>query len=88
MRASYLTALALVLLVIGRWAHDKPALDIQTVAGGIFVVIVIALLDGGSTESIARGLAWLILAVVILSPNSPLTAIANLANKASGKTAS
>ena len=86
MRATYLVAVAFALLVIGRWAHDKPALNIQTVAGGAFVIVVIALLDGGATEEIARGLAWLILAVVILSDSSPLTAIANLATKATGKT--
>jgi hypothetical protein len=87
-RASYVTALALGLLVLGRWAHDKPALNVQTVAGGAFAVIVIAALDGGKTQEIARGLAWLLLAAAALSPDSPLTAIARAANaRAAGTTA-
>jgi hypothetical protein len=82
-------ALALVVMVLGRWAHDEPALTVQAVAGGAFAVIVIAALDGGKTQDIARGLAWLLLAAAALSKNSPLTAIASLAAKAgtaAGKT--
>ena len=87
MRASYITALAVLLLVAGRWAHDKPALNVQTVVGGVFVIMVIAALDGGATEEIAKGMAWLILAAVALSADSPLTAIAAAATaKATGKT--
>jgi hypothetical protein len=85
MRASYVAALAFLLLVIGRWAHGKPALNVQTVVGGAFVILVIAGLDQGATEEIARGIAWLILAAVALSANSPLTAIATAAGaKATG----
>ena len=80
MRASYVTALAFLLLVIGRWAHAKPALNAETVVGGAFVVIVIAAMDAGRTEEIAKGMAWLILAVVALGPDSPLTALSNVAN--------
>lgn len=86
MRASYIAALAFLLLVAGRWAHNKPALNTQTVVGGAFVIIVIAALDGGATEEIARGIAWLLLAAAALSPDSPLTAIAAAATaKATGK---
>ena len=86
MRASVVTVLALGLMVLGRWAHDKPALNIQTVAGGAFVIIVIAALDHGASEEAARGIAWILLAVAALSPDSPLTALAQAANrKASGK---
>jgi hypothetical protein len=85
LRAATITAAALGLLIIGRWAHGKPAFNVQTVVGGAFVVLVIAALDGGATEDIARGMAWLLLAVVILSANSPLTGIAAAINaKASG----
>lgn len=76
MRASYVVGLALILLVAGRWANNKPALNIQTVIGGAFVILVISALDGGQTEDIAKGLAWLILAAVALSDQSPLKAIA------------
>jgi hypothetical protein len=79
MRASYIVALSVLLLVAGRWAHGKPALNVQTVVGGAFVVIVIAALDTGATEEIAKGMAWLILAAVALSADSPLTAIATAA---------
>jgi hypothetical protein len=84
MRASYVVAAALALLVVGRWAHGKPALNVQTVAGAVFVIIVVALLDNGSTEEIAKGIAWILLAVAALNPDSPLTAIADAVN---GKTA-
>ena len=47
---------------------------------GAFVVIVIAAMDAGRTEEIAKGMAWLILAVVALGPDSPLTALSNVAN--------
>lgn len=77
MRASYVVFAALALLVIGRWAHNKPALNVQTVVGGAFVIIVIAMLDGGKTEEIAKGIAWILLAVAALNPDSPLTAIAS-----------
>jgi hypothetical protein len=80
MRAGAVVAVALGLLVLGRWAHGKPALNVQTVVGGAFVVLVIAMLDSGKTEEIARGIAWIILAVVALSKDSPLTSIATAAN--------
>jgi len=85
-KATYVAGLALLLLVAGRWAHGQPALNTQTVTGGAFVLLVLAALDGGRTEDIARGMAWILLAVVALSNNSPLTAIARAANgKVTGK---
>lgn len=76
-------ALALGALILGRWAHSKPALNTGTVAGGAFAIIVIAALDGGETEGIAQGLAWIFLAVVLLSADSPLSAIAKLSTSTS-----
>lgn len=87
MRASYIIFAALLLLVIGRWAHGKPALNIGTVAGGAFVIIIVALLDGGRTEPIARGIALILLAVAALNPDSPLTAIADAVNTRAQATA-
>jgi hypothetical protein len=81
MRATFIVFIAFALLIIGRWAHDKPALNVQTVVGGAFAIIVIAMLDNESTGEIASGLAWLILAVVILNKDSPLTGIANAINR-------
>ena len=86
MRAAYVAALALLLLVAGRWAHGQPAFTVQTVAGSVFVLLVIAGLDHGTTEPVAKGIAWILLAVVALSKNSPVTAIAKLINsKAAGQ---
>jgi hypothetical protein len=80
MRAAYVAVLAFLLLIVGRWAHNKPAFTVQTVAAAAFVIFVIAALDGGRTEQIAKGLAWLLLVVVALNPDSPVTAIARLIN--------
>lgn len=81
-------ALAFGALVVGRWAHNKPALNAETVVGGAFAIIVIAALDGGQTEDIARGFAWIFLAVVLLGTDSPLNAIQKLSTtKSTGKKA-
>ena len=87
MRAAYVTALAYLLLVAGRWAHGQPAFSVASVAGAVLVILVIAALDQGATEPVAKGLAWILLAVVALSPNSPVTAIAKLINSSAAKSA-
>ena len=61
MRASTVMTLAVVAYVVSRWAHNKPALNAQVVISGAFVILVIAMLDQGETEPIAKGLAWLFL---------------------------
>lgn len=61
MRASSVMTIAVVLYVISRWAHNKPALNVQVVVSGAFVILVISMLDQGQTEPIAKGLAWLFL---------------------------
>lgn len=61
MRASTIMTLAVAAYVISRWAHNKPALNTQVVVSGAFAIIVIALLDQGQTEPIAKGFAWLFL---------------------------
>lgn len=76
--------LAVGALVLGRWAHGKPALNVQTIAGGAFAIVVIAALDGGQTEEIAQGLAWIFLVVVLLGKESPLNAIQNLSTGKKG----
>lgn len=77
MNATTVMAVAIVGGIVGRWAHNRPA--IPSAAGVvkiIFAVVVIAALDSGSTQDIARGFAWLFLAGVLLSNASPLTGIA------------
>lgn len=63
--------------VIGRWANNKKALPgpsgVLEVIGALFLV---SFMDKGRTEPIAKGLAWLFLAAVLLSDSSPLTGLA------------
>jgi hypothetical protein len=56
-------ALAVLLYVIARWTRNEPAVTLPSVLGGAFAILVIALLDQGRTEQIAKGFAWLFLIV-------------------------
>lgn len=81
MSATTLMAIGIVGGLVGRWSHNQPA--IPPPAGLVkiaFAVVVIAAFDQGRTQDIARGFAWLFLAVVLLSKNSPLTGIAKTVN--------
>lgn len=86
MNATTVMAIAIVGGLVGRWSHNQKAVPS---AGGlvqiVFAVIVIAALDQGSTIEVARGFAWLFLAAVLLSDNSPLTGIAKSVNAKKGK---
>jgi hypothetical protein len=63
--------------VLGRWANDQDAVpSAKQVIEVLFALILIAALDQGRTESIARGFALLFLAAVLLSDDSPLTGLA------------
>ena len=67
--------------VIGRWAHNEKAIpDPKGLVQILFALVLIAVLDRGQTEPIAKGFAWLFLAAVLLSNNSPLTGIAKVTN--------
>ena len=80
MSGTTLMAIAIVGGLVGRWAHNKKA--IPSASGLVkiaFAVVVIAALDQGRTQDVARGFAWLFLAGVLLSNNSPLTGIAKTA---------
>ena len=60
MKASHLMALAVVLYVVKRWATPgETAVNVQVVVGGAFAILVVAMLDQGKTEGIAKGFAWL-----------------------------
>lgn len=88
MSATTIMSIALVSGLVGRWAHNKPtvpsAIGIVEIA---FAVVVIAAMDQGQTQQVARGFAWLFLAGILLSNNSPLTGIAktSAAQKKKGK---
>lgn len=80
MRASYVVILAWLIYTAGRWAHNQPAFSIASIAAMAFTVAVIAALDNGRTEHIAKGIAWLLLAGAVLAKDSPVTALASLIN--------
>jgi hypothetical protein len=83
MRASVVMAIAVLAYIVTRWAHNKPALTVKSVVGGAFAVFVIAMLDQGRTEEIARGFAWLFLIVAAYGVIDPIAQAA--AGKATGK---
>jgi hypothetical protein len=63
MRASVVMFLAVLLYIVHRWATNQPAVTLPIVLSGLFVIFVIALLDQGRTEPVARGFAWLFFVV-------------------------
>lgn len=85
MRASTVMLTAVVAAVIGRWAHNKKAADPKTIVEAVFAVLVIAFLDQGKTEPIARGFAWLFLAAVMLGKDSPITVLTTTGATALGQ---
>lgn len=78
MRATTIIMIAAALFVLGRWSHNQTAVTISSVASVVFLLIVIGMLDTGATESIAKGFAWIILAVAVLSNNSPVLPVTKL----------
>lgn len=52
-------AIAVLLYIVARWTRDEPAVTLPAVLSGIFAIFVIALLDRGRTEEVAKGFAWL-----------------------------
>ena len=86
MSATTVMAVAIVGGVVGRWAHNKPTVPSgKVIVEIIFAVVLIAALDQGRTQPIASGFAWLFLAAVLLSKNSPLTGIATTINRPTPK---
>jgi hypothetical protein len=81
MTASMVMALAILLYVIARWAHNKPAVTLGGVVSGLFAIFVIALLDQGKTEQIAKGFAWLFFIVAAYNAIPPLTKAATTSAK-------
>lgn len=81
MSATTTMAIAIVAGLVGRWSHNQKAIPSASgLVKIVFAVVVIAALDSGQTQDIARGFAWLFLAAVLLSNNSPLTGIAKTVN--------
>lgn len=76
MSATEIMFIAIMLGVVGRWANNETAVPN---AGGVIMIVValllIAALDTGKTEPIAKGFAWLFLAATLLSNKSVLTGL-------------
>jgi hypothetical protein len=74
--------------IVGRWSHNEKAVpSAKAVIEIMFALILIAALDHGRTQSIARGFALLFLVSVLLSNNSPLTGLAQSTKGATANTA-
>lgn len=73
--ATVILFIALITGVAGRWAHGKSLPSGKGLLQIVFALIVITAMDRGETRPIARGFAWLFLAVVLLGPDSPITAL-------------
>lgn len=75
MKASHIVIFAIAAAAFGRWTHNKPAASVQLVVQATFVVLIVAFMDQGETETVAKGLAWLFLAAVMLGKDSPITGV-------------
>ena len=80
MRASVVMALSVGMYVLARWEKNEPAVTLDGILGGVFAILVIALLDQGKTEQIAKGFAWLFFAAAAYNA---LPAFSNALNAAS-----
>lgn len=87
MRASVVMFLAVLLYIIHRWATNKPAVTLPIVLSGLFVIFVIAMLDQGRTEPVARGFAWLFFIVAAYNAVPALTGATKSAATAARNTA-
>ena len=61
-RASTIMLAAAVLYLVHRWSIGGKTIDPKTAVEVAFAVFVIALLDQGQTEPVAKGFAWLFFA--------------------------
>lgn len=84
MTATMVMALAILLYIIARWSKNQPAVTLGGVVSGLFAIFIIALLDQGRTEQIAKGFAWLFFIVAAYNAIPPLTSLAATAGKAGG----
>lgn len=86
--ASEIMVVAIGAALVGRWANNKSTpLGPKPVIEAVFAVLLVGFLDQGKTEPIAKGFAWLFLAAVLLSDNSPLNALSKAENSKTKTTA-
>jgi hypothetical protein len=53
--------IAVALFVVHRWATNQPAVTTQLAVAGVFAILVVAFMDQGELEPVAKGFAWLFL---------------------------
>jgi hypothetical protein len=73
-KAVHIMLLAVGIGILGQWAHGK-SITAKGAAQVVFALVVIAALDTGKTEPLAKGFAGIYLTAVLLGKNSPLNAI-------------
>lgn len=81
MRASTIMLIAALLFLVHRWATNQHAVDARIIVESAFAILVVAMLDQGRTEEIARGFAWLFLI------GAAYTALPSIARAASARPA-
>ena len=81
MTATMVMALAILLYVIARWSRNQPAVTLGGVVSGLFAIFIIAMLDQGRTEQIAKGFAWLFFIVAAYNAIPPLASLTTTAAK-------
>lgn len=64
--------------LLGRWAHNRPVKAKDVIFAAFGGIVIAALDSGASTAGIARGLAALVLAAVLLGSSSPLEALSKV----------
>ena len=74
MRATTIMSVAVLLYLVHRWASNKKAVTPQIAVEAAFAILVIALLDQGETEPVAKGFAWLFLVVAAYTAIPTITA--------------
>jgi hypothetical protein len=78
---------AMLAAVLGRWANNKKAIpDAKGIVEVLFALALVAFLDQGKSEPVAKGMAWLFAAAVLLGNDSPITGLARVqASSSSGQ---
>lgn len=80
MTATTIMLIAFGALILEHWANSEPTVSIKTLLEMVFAIIVIAMLDQGEAEPIAKGFAWLFLVAVLLSNHSILGVLQKAGN--------
>jgi hypothetical protein len=79
MSATVVFLVAWGLLILAHWANSKPTVNVQQIVEMVVAILLIAFLDSNAnTEPIAKGLAWIFLAAVLLSNGSILNSLGKL----------